>query len=38
MKILTQKIALFGFLEVDGNKMVVGVWTDGFCTKRVNSS
>jgi len=30
-----QKIAIFGFLMVEGKKMVVGVWTDGFCTKTV---
>jgi len=35
MRILTQKIALFGFLKVAGNKMVLGVWTDGFCTKTI---
>jgi len=35
MRILTQKIALFGFLKVEGKKMVLGVWTDGFCTKIV---
>jgi hypothetical protein len=33
MMILTQKIALFGFLKVEGKKMVVGVRTDGFCSK-----
>jgi len=35
MRILTQKFALFGFLKVEGKKMVLGVWTDGFCTKIV---
>jgi len=35
MRILTQNIALFGFLKVEGKKMVFGVWTDGFCTKTV---
>jgi len=35
MKILTQKIALFGFLKVDGKKMMLGVWTDEFCAKTV---
>jgi len=35
MWILTQKITIFGFLKVEGNKMVLGVWTDGFCTKTV---
>jgi len=35
MRILTQKIALFGFLRVEGKKMVLGVRTDGFCTKTV---
>jgi len=35
MRILTQKFALFGFLKVEGKKMVLGVWTDGFCTKTV---
>jgi len=35
MRILNQKFALFGFLEVEGKKMVLGVWTDGFCTKTV---
>jgi len=29
------KIALFGFLKVEGKKMVLGVWTDEFCTKTV---
>jgi len=33
MRILTQKFALFGFLKVEGKKMVLEVWTDGFCTK-----
>jgi len=35
MRILTQKFALFGFLKVKGKKMVLGVWTDEFCTKTV---
>jgi len=35
MRILTQKIVLFGFLKVEGKKMVLGVWTDEFCTKTV---
>ena len=35
MRILTQKIILFGFLKVEGKKMVLGVWTDEFCTKTV---
>jgi len=35
MKILTQKIALFGFLKVEGKKMVLEVWTDEFCAKTV---
>jgi len=35
MRILTQKFALFGFLKVEGKKMVLGVWTDEFCTKTV---
>jgi len=29
------KIRTFGFLKVEGKKMVLGVWTDGFCTKIV---
>jgi len=33
MRILTQKFTLCGFLKVEGKKMVLGVWTDGFCTK-----
>ena len=28
MKILTLKITLFGFLKVEGKKMVLGVWID----------
>ena len=35
MRILTEKFALFGFLKVEGKKMVLGVWTYGFCTKTV---
>ena len=35
MRILTQKFALFGFMKVDGKKMVLEVWTDGFCMKTV---
>jgi len=35
MRILTQKFTLFGFLKVEGKKMVLGVWTDRFCTKTV---
>jgi len=29
------KIALFEFLEVKGKKMVLGVWSDGFCANTV---
>jgi len=36
MKILTQKFAILGFLEVEGKKMVLGVWIVGFCTKNSN--
>jgi len=32
---ITFTITLFGFLRVEGKKMVLGVWTDGFCTKTV---
>jgi len=35
MRILTQKIVLFGVLKVEENKMVLGVCTDEFCTKTV---
>jgi len=35
LRILTQKIALFGFLRVEGKKMVLGVRTDEFCMKTV---
>jgi len=35
MKLLTQNFALFGFLKVEEKKMVLGVWTDGFCTETV---
>jgi len=30
-----KSFALFGFLKVEGKKMVLGVWTDGFCRKTV---
>jgi len=35
MRILTKKFALLRFLKVEGKKMVLGVWTDEFCTKSV---
>jgi len=35
MTILTKKFALFGFLKVEGKKMVLCVWTDVFCTETV---
>jgi len=35
MKILTQNFALFGISKVEGKKIVLGLWTDGFCTKTV---
>jgi len=37
MMIFTQKFTSFGFLKVEGKKMVLGVWTDGFCPKTVTN-
>jgi len=37
MKILTQKIALFGFLEVEGKKNGVVNMTVGFCSKKYST-
>jgi len=35
MRIFTQNFALFGFLKVEGKKMVFGVWTDEFYSRDV---
>jgi len=32
------KIHAFGFLEVEGKKMMFGVWTDWFCKKKKKNS
>jgi hypothetical protein len=37
MKILTQNFVLFGFLKVEGKKIVLGVWINGLCTKTVTA-